>query len=141
MDPLSILASSITLATMVLRAADQLQQILSACKELHDLIDEVDKLCSIFEEAQNVFVERKKHAELPQQAVDAGSRIVNQAQIQLNHLNELLAHCLGHPNEQKGCSKRAYILWLRSRREAKNIQQNLMSARLSLCSLLGVVEM
>ncbi|OCK74429.1 hypothetical protein K432DRAFT_363613 [Lepidopterella palustris CBS 459.81] len=141
MDPLSILASSITLTTVVLKTADLLQQILSNCQELNDLIDEVDKLGSIFEEAQDVFSERKKHAELPQQAVEAGSRVVCQAQIQLNQLNKLLARCLRHSKERKGCSKLAYVLWLRSKRESKNIQQNLMSARLSLCTLWGVVAM
>jgi hypothetical protein len=141
MDPLSILTSSITLASAVITCADQLQQLLKASQQLHDLIDEVKKLRSILDDAHRAIAERKKHSGLPQQAVDAGSRIITETQLQLERLNEILAHCLKPPKERSCRSRLAYISWLRSRGEIKNIQQNLISGRLSLCSIWGVIEM
>ncbi|ORX96464.1 hypothetical protein BCR34DRAFT_497736 [Clohesyomyces aquaticus] len=139
MDPISVLASSIAIATAVLQTADKLQQVLSAGQELRDLIDEIDKLRSVFEEAQRAFIERKLHAELPRVALEAGSRIVSQAQKQLDQLHALLERCLGDRSGRT--SKRARLFWLGLRRKVRSIEQSLMSARLSLCSLWGAIEL
>lgn len=141
MDPLSIIASSIAVAQAVTATADTLGKVIRASRELQDLIGEVDKLRIVLDEAQRVFTERKKHAALPQQSVDAGCRIVDLTLTQMKQVNDILSQCVRQPKDEKGKPRLAYVKWLRYRGHIKSLEQSLTSARLSLCSFWGVLEM
>ena len=81
MDPLSITATSIALAEVVIKGAKRLQELLGAREDIQSLVSEVAQPSRVFRDAQFVLSERRKHLKLPQNAIDAGVAIPAQAQI------------------------------------------------------------
>lgn len=138
MDPFAIIGGVVTIAGIVSSTVNELREIFSAVKEIQDLKEEVGKIRDTFQEAQNVFDERKQHVNLPQQKVEEGLKIVCEAQKKLLELHDLLKKCLRSSGKKLGGDKLVYFTWVRSRKEIKDIQQTLMSARLVLCAFWGV---
>ena len=140
MDPLSITVSSIALAKVVIKGAKTLQELLGAREDIQSLVDEVTQLNRVFEDAQVLLGERKKHLQLPQNMIDAGVSILSQAQNRLEKLRKLLGGCIKQASESGKKLKPVYIAWLRSRKEIKKVQQDLMDARLGLSTFWGGVQ-
>ncbi|PNP79779.1 hypothetical protein FNYG_06872 [Fusarium nygamai] len=140
MDPLSITVSTIALAEVVIKGANTLQELLGARENIQSLIDEAYQLERVFEDAQVVLLERKKHDQLPQNAIDPGTVILSQVQEQLQELSNLLNGCIKQAANGEHKMKLSYIAWLQSRKKAKNLQQDLMDARLALSTFWGAVQ-
>ncbi|KAF5650739.1 ankyrin [Fusarium sp. NRRL 52700] len=140
MDPLSITVSSIALAEVVIKGANELQELFGARENIQSLVDEVYQLERVVQDAQVVLLERKKHDQLSQSAVDTGTVILSQVQDRLQELGNLLNGCIKQGANGEHKLKLAYITWLQSKRKIKDLQQDLMDSRLALSTFWGAVQ-
>lgn len=140
MDPLSIIASSIAIAEVVAKAARKVQELLGARDSVQSLVDEVTKLDRVLKDAKGALSERKKHGQLPQNCVDAGTLFLAQAQDQLDELSKLLNGCIKSGANAKHKLKLAHIAWMTSQKRIKKLEQGLMDSRLALSTFWGAVQ-
>ena len=141
MDPLSIIASVITTTGVTLKGLEKLKTLYDAGIELHALIHEVSDLGDVLQEVERTILERRKHQHLPQHAVDSISKILKRAQDKLTLLNAIINDCLKRAYSPSGEPKVARVAWLRQKSKVKELQEDVKSIRLSLCTLWGAVNL
>jgi len=93
-DPLSVIASSITVAGAVSAGLETVRTLHNAGSELHSLINEVSEITVLLGEVERVILERRQHQQLPQWTIDNISKILVGAKNKLHELGTVVNHRL-----------------------------------------------
>ena len=137
MDPLSILASAITLATVVGQGLKQIKAFRDAPADLSRLLDAVSELHLVLVAMHRALGERKALAVPGADADEADAGLVDmlgRAAKHLQQLRDIIGHVvLGNP--PSGARRYLRVTWLRNKSKAEAIGKELHSIKLSLAAM------
>jgi hypothetical protein len=135
MDPLSVIASTIAIATATAQTLEALRSIYGASSELHALMNEISELRIVLPEVERVTLERRTHQQLPQRTVDQICKLLEGAMNNLHSLDKIVKDRLIHSYSPSGEAKVARLAWLHQKSKVRRIQQELRGTRNSLSDL------
>lgn len=141
MDPLSIIASTITLAAATVNTLEALRVLHDAAKEVHALINEVSDLSVVLQEVERSIKERQSHQQLPQLATKSICTHLGRAKEKLSLLDNLIKRRLTDSVSVGREPKVARIAWLRHKSKAKELQEELKEIRLGFSTLWGAANL
>jgi ankyrin repeat protein len=140
MDPLSIIASSLTIAAATKISSKVLRKVLKADDELGTLIHEVSEAEKILIEARHSLDERTSLQGFPQSHLTRICAYVQDANQKLVSLNKIIEDDLIASYRSNGDLKAARFMWLRKKSKIQKLQQELCEIRLDLPGLWGAVN-
>lgn len=154
MDPLSICASVITIASLCVTTLETFRQFYDAPEEILAVINDISDLQIVLGRAKSNKL-LGQHNDLLMSAVNLDVQyaehtssqsitiISTRAKTKLLELNEIVQSCLSShgPSSSKPSKagiKIATISWMRRRHRVREIQKELASIRLTICALCGI---
>lgn len=141
MDPLSIIASAITLGAAVSATLEQVRTLHSADHELQAVINEVSDIRVVFSSLDETIQERQAYQRLSQDHLRGLLRLLESAKTTLTALDKLIKDRLIRASTVAGEQKAARLSWLRQKSRVKFLQEELRSARTSISAIWGASNM
>ena len=141
MDPLSILASAITLSAGVSAALEQLRTLQSADHELQAIINEVSDIRVVFSFIEETIKERQAYQRLSQDCLPDLLTLLEDSKATLTELDTLVRSRLIRTSNSSGEFKAARLSWLRQRNKVKRLLKELRSTRTSISVIWGASNM
>jgi hypothetical protein len=141
MDPLSIIASTVTIASATAKSLERLRSVYDAGSELHALMNEVSEFRIVLPEVERVVLERRTHQQLPQGTVEKICNLLEGAKKNLRSLDTIIKDRLIRSYSISGEAKVALLAWLHQKSKVKRIQQELKVTRSSLSDLWGAAQL
>ena len=141
MDPLSILASVITLGAAVSATLEQLRTLHSADHELQAIINEVSDIRVVFSFIDETIKERQAYQQLSQDHLYGLLRLLESSKATLTVLDTLVKDRLIRASTLGGNPKAARLSWLRQKNKVKSLLEELRSARTSISAIWGASNM
>ena len=137
MDPLSILASAITLSAAVSATVEQLRALHSADHELQAIVNEVSDIQVVFNCIEETIQERQAYGRLPQDRLRGLSTLLLSSKTTLTALDSLIKDRLIRAYKADGEPKAARLSWLRQRNRVKALLEELRSTRINITAIWG----
>lgn len=141
MDPLSVIASTITIAGAVSASLDQIKAFYDAGNELHALMNEISELRIILSEVESATIERQSQKTLPQRSVNIICLLMTGAKDKLQQLDTMIRERLTKVHSSSSGVQVAKLAWLRQKSKVKKLQEQLKEFRLSLSSVWGAASL
>ena len=141
MDPLSIIASAITLSAAVSTTLEQLRTLQSADHELQAITNEVSDIRVIFSFIEETIKQRQAYQQLSQDHLSTLLRLLESSKATLTVLDKLVKDRLIRASTLSGEPKAARLSWLRLKNRIKSLQEELRSARTSISAIWGASNM
>ena len=141
MDPLSILASAITLSAAVSATVEQLRALHSADHELQAIVNEVSDIQVVFNCIEETIQERQAYGQLPQDRLRGLSTLLLSSKTTLTALDALIKDRLIRAYKADGELKAARLSWLRQRNKVKGLLEELRSTRINITAMWGASNM
>ena len=141
MDPLSIIASVISLSSAVSKTLEQLRALHSANHELRAIINEVSDIRVVFSFIEETINQRQAYQRLSQDHLCSLLRLLESSKSTLTVLDTLVKDRLIRASTLGGDPKAARLSWLRLKNRVKSLQEELRSARTSISAIWGASNM
>lgn len=141
MDPLSVLASVITLSAAVSAILEQLRALHSADHELQAIVNEVSDIRVVFSFIQESIEERHAYQRLSQDRLRGLSTLLESSKATLTVLDTLLKDRLIRAYTLGREPKAARLSWLRQRDRVKGLLEELRSTRMNISAIWGASNM
>ena len=141
MDPLSIIASVISLSAAVSKTLEQLRALHSANHELRAIINEVSDIRVVFSFIEETINQRQAYQRLSQDHLCGLLRLLESSKSTLTVLDTLVKDRLIRASTLGGDPKAARLSWIRLKNRVKSLQEELRSARTSISAIWGASNM
>jgi hypothetical protein len=129
MDPLSVIASALTVAETSLETFKLLKKIKNARWEAKDVVQDIDRLHDAFKQTEEILSRRQVHSSLSPQTQNALSSTALDAKAELQKLNSILEHRFAGHDLESGLKVKHVPTWLRHGGSVKKIGQRLRELR------------
>jgi hypothetical protein len=129
MDPLSILASAITLSAAISASLERLRAFHAADRELQNIINEVSDVRVVFSFIEETLEERKTCQPLSPDRLQGLSTLLGSAKATLTTVDQIVNDRLIRKDVLGGEPKAARLSWLKRRNKLKNLLEELRSTR------------
>jgi hypothetical protein len=110
MDPLSVIASVLTLTDALLKGLRVLQQVRNAHSDVRSVVGDLEQFHSVFRQTEEVLTRPGVFSGLSGQAKEALSMIATSAEAELTRSSQLLTKVVG---SKDGAIEIHYTAWLR----------------------------
>lgn len=134
MDPLSIIASTTAIAGIASASLEKLRLIMTACTEIHALINEVADISIILREIQQLLFQDA--VQLPNTTL---LTLLIKARSRLEELNNIVTLSTSQQSSNSLAKVRRFA-WLKCRARAKMLQEDLHNVRSNLIIVLTTLN-
>lgn len=141
MDPLSALASAVTLSAAVSASLQQLRALHSADRELQAITNEVSDIQVVYSALGESIEERQAHKQLSQARLRGLSTLLKGSNTTLTVLDTLIKDRLIRAYTPDGEPKAIRLAWLRQRNRVKGLLEELRSTRINISALWGAAHL
>jgi hypothetical protein len=141
MDPLSIIANTIALTSMVAYGLEKLRELHEAKSSICSFINEVTDLKLILLEAERSVIERQSYSGQDQNSVEKISNLLLPAKDKLEELEKIIREQLTLSPSSGGQINSIRIRWLRHKSKLKSIILELKEIRVNLPVLWGAAQL
>ena len=135
MDPLSIVASAITVAAALSTTLETIRNVSQANNELLALTNEVSDMSIVLSEVDYVCLEHQAQGDSSPRSVSSLSNLVEAAEFKMSELNRLIRRM----NEKVPPRLSSRLNWLRSGCRARALQEDLQRIRNNITTVLSTV--
>ena len=142
MDPLSIIASVLTIAEALLRGFQVFQKVRSAPCDVRDVVGDLEKFSSVFRQTEEVLTRPRVLSDISGQAREALSLIAITAEAELTRCTRLLTDKVAKSKDglsSSGALEIHYTAWLIHGKEIKKACAKLRDLQTSLVLVNGTV--
>ena len=137
MEPLSIVASAVTLSAAVSAGVSQLRALHSADRELQAIANEVWEIQVVYHALQESIELRQSQHHFPRDRVSALASVLENSKTSLIFLDTLIKDRLVRAYTADGEPKASRISWLKQRNRIKTLVEELRGTRYNICALWG----
>ena len=137
MDPLSIIASTITVAGVVAAGLEYARTLENAGREVHLLINEVSDIRIVLMEIESAIRSRLHHQRLPHGSDESMCKLLSSAKHNLQQLDDVIKNQLKFCRSSKGQVKVARLAWFRQKSRIGSILEELRRTRTNLSAVCG----
>jgi chromosome segregation ATPase len=141
MDPLSIIANSIAVASIVTYGLEKLVELHEAKSDICSFINEVTDLKLILLEAERSVTECQSYAQQGQNSVKKISELLLPAKDKLEELEKIISGQLTSLSSSDSKFKSVRVRWLRHKSKVKKIILELKEVRVNLPVLWGAAHL
>ena len=140
MDPLSISASVLTLATAALGTLNALRTLYRAPKEIETLISEVESLKMVTSSITSIYQDLQYQGLLPREQLSALTLTLDQVKSKLLELDEVLTYCLQRAGSTAGNIKADRFALYKKKSHLEALMTELRDARFNMTTVLLAVN-
>ena len=141
MDPLSILASAITLSVTISTTLEQLRALQLADRELQAIVNEVSDIRAVFSLIEETIEEREACPRLSHDRLRRLSTLLESSKATLTTLDTLVKERLIRAYDLGGGLKAARLSWLRQKNRVKSLLEELRGTRMNISAIWGALNM
>lgn len=141
MDPLSVLASALTLCVALSASLQQLRALHSADRELSAIGKEVSDIQLVYSALGESIQERQAHKQLSQDHLRGLSKLLETSNTALTVLDKLIKDRFIRAYTPDGEPKALRLAWLRQRNKLKGLLEELRNTRINISALWGAAHL
>ncbi|WKT54221.1 hypothetical protein QSH57_004805 [Fusarium oxysporum f. sp. vasinfectum] len=139
MDPLSIIASVLAITEATLKSFRFLQRLRNTAADVREAVEVLEKFCSVFSQAEEVFTKPQVYSNLSVQSKEAISLIAATAKDEIDKLRRLLDEKIISTRPSGGDARIQHSAWLRHGNSIKKICEKLQELQSSLAVVNGAI--
>ncbi|OCK90071.1 ankyrin [Cenococcum geophilum 1.58] len=140
MDPLSVIASSVTIAQLLLGTLRTLNRIRNAPAEVSAALTELEQLQRVFRQVEAIFRQRQSGDDgLTESSKVAFESVLVSANVELQSIHQTMDTIITVEDTESGAFRISHTAWLRKRQWIKAVCARLRDLKLSLAVLNGSV--
>ena len=140
MDPLSVIASALTISTAISLSLQQLQALYSADHEFQAIAKELSEIRLVYTSLGESIEERYAQRQLSPIRLQGLSTLLESSKDTLAALDSLIKGRLIRTKTPDGEPKVVRLAWIRQRNKVKALLEELKSTRMSVTALWGAAH-
>lgn len=140
MDPLSIIASVLTIGTFTTESLKVILKLRGASGEVQALINEISDLSAIIKDVEHTLRYNKR---LSDESTGLASlhAVLSKANSTISNLHDFVTHVLIKEESLLGNARVSRVAWLKEKPQVSNYQRQLLSIKLELSHALGIASL